>query len=184
MSRPSIAIIGSGIAGLGAAWLLQRAFDLRMFEAEPRIGGHSNTVEVNDGSGAVSVHTGFIVFNPVNYPNLTSLFELLDVPTAATDMSFSVCVDRGRLEYSGTNLAGLFAQRRNLLRPSFHRMLLDIVRFNRAARASYSTTCALVLRCAIITFCPWALPSGRVQPPICSSSRPGRWHASSTTTDC
>ena len=135
MSRPSLAVIGSGIAGLGAAWLLHRHFDLRVFEAEPRIGGHSNTVTVHDGHNELPVDTGFIVFNPVNYPNLTTLFERLDVPTAATDMSFAVSVDHGRLEYSGTNLAGLFAQPRNLVRPAFHRMLVDIVRFNRAARA-------------------------------------------------
>ncbi len=128
-----IAIIGSGISGLGAAWAL-RHHDVTVYEKDSRIGGHSNTVEARIDGQAVPVDTGFIVFNDRNYPNLVELFKALDVPSAPSDMSFAVSVDGGRLEYSGTNLAGLFAQRRNLLSPGFWGMLLDVLRFFREAR--------------------------------------------------
>lgn len=131
-----IAVVGSGISGLAAAWLLAQHHAVTLFEADQRPGGHSNTVEVADGhGGTVAVDTGFIVCNPESYPNLIALLAHLDVPTVATDMSFAVSLDQGRLEYSGTSLNGLFAQRRNLASPRFWGMLRDLVRFYRRAPA-------------------------------------------------
>lgn len=128
--RPlKIAVVGTGVAGLSAAWLLSHRHDVTVFEAEPRIGGHSHTVEAN----GIPVDTGFIVYNETTYPNLTALFAHLDVPTKVSDMSFAVSMDRGQLEYAGTNLAGLFAQRSNLANPRFWSMLRDLVRFYRQA---------------------------------------------------
>ena len=129
-ARPlRIAVIGAGISGLSAAWLLSRRHSVSVFEAENRIGGHSNTVDI----GAVPVDTGFIVYNEATYPNLTALFRHLGVVTKPSEMSFAVSLDDGRLEYSGTNLAGLFAQPRNLARPRFWSMLADLLRFYRNA---------------------------------------------------
>ncbi|WP_341705320.1 FAD-dependent oxidoreductase [Ferrovibrio sp.] len=132
-----IAVIGAGISGLGAAWALARQHDVTVFEANAYPGGHSNTAAIDYDGREIAVDTGFIVFNDRNYPNLLRLFACLDVPSAPSDMSFSVSVGdarrRGRLEWGGSNLATLFAQKRNLLRPGFHGMLRDILRFNRAA---------------------------------------------------
>ncbi|MBL8662334.1 MAG: FAD-dependent oxidoreductase [Candidatus Odyssella sp.] len=131
----AIAVVGSGIAGLSAAWLLSQRHRVTVFEAAARLGGHANTVEVEAGGRRIAVDTGFIVYNERTYPNLTRLFRHLGVATAASDMSFGVSVGGGRLEYAGDRrLAGLFAQRRNLLRPGFWRMLADIVRFYGACR--------------------------------------------------
>lgn len=128
--RPlKIAVVGTGIAGMSAAWLLSGKHEVTVYESDRRIGGHSNTVDV---AGA-SVDTGFIVYNDTTYPNLSALFDHLDVATDATDMSFAVSLDHGRLEYSGTSLAGLFAQRRNITSPRFWSMLHDLVRFYRSA---------------------------------------------------
>jgi predicted NAD/FAD-binding protein len=128
--RQTVAVVGSGIAGLSAAWLLSRRYAVTLFEAGDHLGGHSNTVDVPTADGAVPVDTGFIVFNERNYPNLTSLFAHLGVATLPSDMSFSVSIDGGRLEYAGARrLKGLFAQRRNLVRPEFWRMLWDARRF-------------------------------------------------------
>ena len=128
-----IAVVGSGIAGLSAAWLLDRAHDITVFEQNGHIGGHSQTTQARVGTTEVAVDTGFIVYNPVNYPNLVALFDRLDVPTKPSDMSFSASLADGGLEYSGTGLNGLFAQRRNLVRPRFYRMLADLLRFYRQA---------------------------------------------------
>jgi predicted NAD/FAD-binding protein len=130
-------VVGSGIAGLGAAWLLGRQHQVTLFERDLRLGGHSNTVEVDDQGRRVAVDTGFIVYNELNYPNLTGLFATLGVPTQASDMSFAASVDG--VEYAGDSLATLFAQRRRLLDPTHWRMLFDIVRFNREARAALAT---------------------------------------------
>ncbi|WP_062267662.1 NAD(P)/FAD-dependent oxidoreductase [Endozoicomonas arenosclerae] len=129
----NIAVIGSGISGLSSAWLLSKQHNVTLFEKDDRFGGHSNTVMVKDGDQSIPVDTGFIVFNKKTYPNLTALFDHLDVPVVDTDMSFAVSMDDGRTEYSGTDLNGLFAQRINLLKPGFLRMLLDIFRFYQAS---------------------------------------------------
>jgi hypothetical protein len=130
-----IAVIGSGIAGLSAAWLLSRRYRVTLFEAAPRLGGHSHTVEVEAGGRAIPVDTGFVVFNERTYPNLVALFRHLGVATERSDMSFAVSVADGALEYAGARrLAGLFAQRRNLVRPRFWRMLADTLRFYREFR--------------------------------------------------
>jgi predicted NAD/FAD-binding protein len=128
-----IAVVGSGISGLSAAWLLAKRHDVTLYEAAPRPGGHSNTVMVAGDQGPVPVDTGFIVYNEATYPNLTALFDHLEVPTKPSDMSFAVSLDGGRLEYAGTDLKGLFAQKRNLLRPRFWSMLRDLLRFYREA---------------------------------------------------
>lgn len=128
-----LAIVGTGISGLSAAWLLNGKHDVRVFDKEERAGGHSHTVAVPDRGSELPVDTGFLVYNEVTYPNLVELFARLGVPTKASDMSFSVRCERCDLEWCGTGLRGVFAQPANLLRPSFHGMLLEIARFNREA---------------------------------------------------
>ena len=129
-----IAVIGAGIAGLSAAWLLGQAHDVVLIEAEPRLGGHANTVLVPGDDGAETpVDTGFIVYNERTYPNFVALLDHLGVATQPTEMSFAVSLDGGRLEYSGTGLAGLFAQPGNLANPRFWAMLRGLVRFYRDA---------------------------------------------------
>lgn len=128
--RLRIAVVGSGISGLSAAWLLGRAHDVSLFEAASRLGGHANTVTVNAANaGGTAVDTGFIVYNEATYPNFVALLEHLGVETQATEMSFAVSLDGGALEYSGGSLAGLFAQPRNALSPRFWSMLRDLLRF-------------------------------------------------------
>lgn len=129
-----IAVVGSGISGLVSAWLLSKRHEVVVYEADSRIGGHTHTVEVNGGERTFAVDTGFIVFNPENYPLFTRLMGLLGVESQPSNMSFSVRDERSGLEYNGTSLNSLFAQRRNLLRPGFLRMVRDIVRFFRDAR--------------------------------------------------
>jgi predicted NAD/FAD-binding protein len=132
---PSVAIIGTGIAGLGCAHFLHRDFDLTLFEQNDYVGGHSNTITAPEpGTGRrVPMDTGFMVFNKVTYPHLTRLFDLLDVPIKPTSMSFSVRHADTGLEFSGSSLNHLFAQRRNLLRPRFWRLLSAVNRFNQDA---------------------------------------------------
>jgi predicted NAD/FAD-binding protein len=135
-----IAIVGTGISGLLSAHLLDPDHDVTVFEAADRVGGHSNTVDVElpGRGGSVEHHavdTGFIVFNDRNYPGFVRLLDRLGVGTRTSEMTFSVSSERRGLEYRGSNLNTLYAQRSNLLRPSFTRMLVDIVRFDRAARA-------------------------------------------------
>lgn len=125
-----IAVIGSGISGLGAAYILSQQHEITLYEKNDYIGGHSRTIEVQSDGKKVPVDTGFIVFNERNYPHLTALFKHLEVPVVKSSMSFGVSINEGWLEYSS---AGLFGQKRNLLRPQFWRMLADILRFNRTA---------------------------------------------------
>ncbi len=127
-----IAVIGSGIAGMGSAWALDREHDVVMYEAESRLGGHAHTVEVDDDGRAVPVDTGFIVYNETNYPNLVRLFDELDVPTQPSDMSFAVSVGEGGFEFRSRG-AGVFAQPTNIARPGMWRMLRDFRRFCREA---------------------------------------------------
>lgn len=127
-----IAIVGAGIAGLGAAWALHRRHDITVYEANDYPGGHANTVEADCGGRRIAVDTGFIVYNEPNYPNLTALFDHLGVPTQASDMSFAASLDGGSFEYAGSG-PGLFVQKSNLLRPRLWRMLRDVLRFYREA---------------------------------------------------
>jgi predicted NAD/FAD-binding protein len=131
----SIAIIGSGIAGLSAAWLLSKHHRVTLYEAEARLGGHSHSVDVTLDGHTAPVDTGFLVCNDRTYPNLLNLFKTLDVSLCASDMSFSVQVVAEQLEWSGTSLATVFGDKRNLLRPEFWRMTRDVLRFNREALA-------------------------------------------------
>jgi predicted NAD/FAD-binding protein len=127
-----IAIIGSGISGLGAAYLLSAQHDIAVYEKNDYIGGHSRTINVSNEHGSTPVDTGFIVFNNWNYPNLLGLFNQLDVPYEKSDMSFGVSINDGWLEYAS---GGLFAQKSNLFRPAFYGMLKDVFRFNKLAPA-------------------------------------------------
>ena len=130
-----IAIIGSGIAGNVAAYKLAKQHDITVFEADNRMGGHTHTVDVELANQKWAVDTGFIVFNDVTYPNFIALLDELGVESQPSEMGFSVRSERRALEYNGASLNALFAQRSNLLKPSFYRMLLDILRFNREATA-------------------------------------------------
>lgn len=132
--RERVAIIGSGISGLATAWHLNPHYDITLFEARSRLGGHTHTVDVDENGRRVPVDTGFIVFNERTYPNFCALMERLGVRSKPSDMSFSMRCERTGLEYAGNNLNTLFAQRRNLLRPRHIGMLLDIVRFSRICR--------------------------------------------------
>ena len=131
--RQQVAVIGTGISGLSAAWLLQDWADVTVFEQDHRVGGHSYTVDIASGASSTPVDMGFIVYNQQTYPNLTALFAHLGVATQTTDMSLAVSLDNGRLEYAGGYLSQLFAQKRNLARPRFWSMLRDLVRFYRNA---------------------------------------------------
>ncbi|MGH1480959.1 MAG: NAD(P)/FAD-dependent oxidoreductase [Geminicoccales bacterium] len=127
-------MIGSGISGMGCAWLLDQAYDITLYEADHRLGGHSHTLGMPTSEGIMPVDTGFIVYNEPNYPNLTALFDHLEVPTKASTMSFGVSIDGGRFEYSGSeSFSTLFAQKSNILKPRYLKMLGEIVRFNREA---------------------------------------------------
>jgi predicted NAD/FAD-binding protein len=130
-----IAVVGSGIAGNVAAWQLHRQHDITVFEAGSRIGGHSNTVDVEVQGKDYAIDTGFIVYNDQTYPQFSRMLQELGVASQDSEMSFSVRCEQTGLEYNGASLNALFAQRRNLLRPRFYRMLLDILRFNREAPA-------------------------------------------------
>ena len=127
--RQSIAIVGTGIAGMSCAWLLNQGHDITVYEQNDRIGGHSNTVDVPTKCGLKPVDTAFIVYNERNYPNLTALFKHLDVPTILSEMSFSASLDGGMFEYAGTDLNGLLGQRMNVFRPRFWRMIADLLKF-------------------------------------------------------
>lgn len=125
-----IAIIGSGIAGLGTAWLLAGNHDITVFESQSRAGGHTHTVL----HGEQPVDTGFIVLNERNYPRFRAFLSALDIPTQASDMSFGISIGQGSIEWAGDNLAKMFAQKRLAASASHWRMLADIVRFNRQGK--------------------------------------------------
>jgi predicted NAD/FAD-binding protein len=130
-----VAVVGTGVSGLAAAWALDREHDVVLYEADPRAGGHVHTHSVDDPlHGPLAVDSGFIVYNERNYPGLVGLLSELGVATRESDMSFAVTCRRCQLEYCGRGAAGLFAERRNMLRPGFLRLLVDIGRFFRAGK--------------------------------------------------
>lgn len=137
MSR-KIAIIGSGISGLTCAYLLHKNNDVHVFEANDYIGGHTATKDIELDGESHAIDTGFIVFNDWTYPNFIKLMNKLGVQSQPTEMSFSVKNLAQNLEYNGNNLNSLFAQRRNILRPKFHRIVRDILRFNKLCKAMYA----------------------------------------------
>lgn len=134
--KPRVAIVGTGVAGLGCAYQLRDAASLTLIEREAHAGGHSNTVEVSEGDRTVPIDTGFIVFNKVTYPHLLALFGELDVPIQPSEMSFSAQHLPDGLEYNGMSFRQVFAQKRNLLRPRYWRFLGDVMRFFKVASAS------------------------------------------------
>lgn len=142
-----IAVIGSGIAGNSAAWALSKSHDVTVFEKRERPGGHSATVNVNFENKTIAVDTGFIVYNEQNYPLLTKLFDHLNVRTEASNMTFSVSLDDGKLEWCGSKLKGIFAQPQNILSPGFLKMLREIFKFNNRARKDLDngSLCGLTL---------------------------------------
>ena len=128
-----VAIVGSGISGLGAAWLLSPYFEVTLFEATGRIGGHALTASVNRNDMEIPVDIGFIVFNKVNYPNLTKLFDLLEVPIQKSNMSFAVSVNEGEFEYGSSSIGAIFSSSTNFLKPAFWGLYLDILTFYKTA---------------------------------------------------
>jgi predicted NAD/FAD-binding protein len=135
-----IAVVGGGVSGVSAAWLLSEKYSVTLFEAGSYVGGHTNTVDAEVDGIRHPVDTGFLVHNDLTYPNLVQLFRHLNIPVHASDMTFSVSLAQPDLEWAGTSLGTVFAQRRNLMRPAFLGMLRDILRFNRHA-ARYLARC-------------------------------------------
>ncbi len=131
-----IAIIGTGISGLGAAYLLNRRHEVTVYEKAPRIGGHSRTVTVDYDGKAIPVDTGFIVFNEKNYPQLSAMFRHLGVATHKSDMTFAASIREGWLEWGARDTNAVFGQRRNLLRPKFGLLIRDVFRFNALAQTT------------------------------------------------
>lgn len=130
-----VAIIGSGISGLTAAYYLNKAgHDISVFEANDYIGGHTHTIPVKTSSGDYNIDTGFIVFNHKTYPHFVELLEQCNVPSQATNMSFSVNAPHKNLQYSGESLSGLFADRKNIINPKFYKLLGEILRFQKLAK--------------------------------------------------
>lgn len=138
MTKPRTAIIGTGISGLTCGYLLNPHHDIKVFEANHYIGGHTNTVDVTVDEKHYAIDTGFIVFNDWTYPNFIKLMNQLGVEQQATEMSFSVKNTTQNLEYNGHNLDSLFAQRRNTIRPTFWRMLKDIIKFNKLCKQAHA----------------------------------------------
>lgn len=135
-NRQSVAVIGSGAAGLAASWLLRENCDVCLFEKDDRLGGHAHTAQLSQDGEELDIDTGFIVYNEPNYPNLTHWLQALGIETIPTDMSFSVSQENGGFEYKGGNLAGLFAQPSNLTKPRFWSMLRSLLRFYKTASSS------------------------------------------------
>lgn len=134
-----IAIIGSGISGMATGHYLAPHHEVHLFESEPRLGGHTHTHDITVASGTYQVDSGFIVFNDRNYPHFTKLLDKLGVESKPSIMSFSVKSEKNGLEYNGNNLNSLFCQRKNLISPTFWKMVKDILRFNKEATKHYST---------------------------------------------
>ena len=196
-TRLKIAVVGTGISGLSAAWLLSQRHDVTVYEQADRVGGHSNTITATVGGRNIAVDTGFIVFNRRTYPNLVALFELLGVQTQKSEMSFAVSMDGGELEYSGSGLSGLLGQPRNVIRPRFWSMVGDLIRFYREAPletrlvedekislGDYLVMAAMARRFATIICCRWRARSGQQRRMKCFHIRPVPLSASMTTTAC
>lgn len=135
-----IAVIGSGISGIAVSWLLNKKFEIELYEKNNYIGGHSNTFEVDYGDKKIAVDTGFIVFNHRTYPHLTKLFDILGVKTKESEMSFSASINNGQIEYSGKSLSALFSQKKNIFNLQFLLMIADIIKFNKNAAAILEST--------------------------------------------
>ena len=133
MNKLNIAIIGSGISGLSCAWHLSKKFAVDLYEKNNYFGGHSNTHSFKVNGKEINIDTGFIVFNNLNYPNLCSFFDDLNIKSYESDMSFSVSMYDSKLEYSGKSFSTLFAQKKNLLNFQFLKMLYEITRFYKEA---------------------------------------------------
>ncbi len=180
MIRKSLAIIGTGIAGMACGYFLRDRFDIAFYEKNHTPGGHTNTLTIDEGGEPIFIDTGFMVYNEITYPHLTRLFRELDVRTKPTSMSFSVQHVPSGLEYCGTGIDGLFAQRRNILNPRFLRLLRQIHRFNceapkifEDARYAHTTLAAFVeekklgndfldLYLLPMSSAIWSTPSGRI----------------------
>lgn len=138
MEKLNIAVVGSGISGLAAAWLLSKKHNVTLLEADAKPGGHANTLNVDTPDGVIPVDTGFIVYNEKNYPNLTALFDLLDVSSQETAMGFALSINGGAYEYCGDSVAGYFGQRRNIVNYKHWKLLREIGRFFRTAQSRIS----------------------------------------------
>ena len=138
--KQRIAVVGSGIAGTSIAWMLRKRFAVSLFERNDYFGGHTHTIAIDEDGSSVPVDTGFIVYNEPNYPHLTGLFDILGIKTRDTEMSFAASVGDSRIEYAGSDLDTLFAQRRNLINPGFLGMVWDILRFNRLCKKRLHTS--------------------------------------------
>lgn len=130
-----IAVVGSGVAGMVSAWLLSQKYTVTLIDKNDYIGGHTNTIAVKSHSREIDIDTGFIVYNEPNYPNLVGMFEHLGVHTRPTTMSFSASIKQSGLEYAGSDIDTLFAQRRNIVSLRFWKLVYDITKFNRKAKA-------------------------------------------------
>jgi uncharacterized protein len=140
-----VAIIGSGISGLTSAYLLRNQYDVHVFEKEDWLGGHTHTIEVEEGDRTLAIDTGFIVFNDRTHPHFNRFIDQLGVAKKATDMSFSVSNQITGLEYNGTDINGLFAQRKNIFNVNFIRMLYSILSFNKLAKTKSVSDMTLTL---------------------------------------
>lgn len=143
--RKRIAVIGAGISGLGAAYLLSQKYDVTLYEKNEVLGGHARTKIVDCASQKIPVDTGFIVYNELNYPHLTGLFKHLDVAVEKSDMSFGFSLDQGAFEWGARNMNALFGQRSNLLNPQFYKMFFDALRFFKKAPSVLSEAADLTL---------------------------------------
>ena len=209
--RPRVAIVGSGIAGLSAAYALRDTAHVTLFEANDYFGGHTHTVDVTlptpTGEQTWGIDTGFLVLNERTYPGLLALFAELKIPLAPSDMSFSVKVPNARgngqtLEWSGTTLGAVFSQKTNLFRLDFWRMLRDILRFNKIATAiartppeerghqenqplsTFLEAHRFQSHSSTGTSSPCWAAYGAVQPPRCWRSPSPPWYSFVTTTGC
>lgn len=138
--RKHIAVIGSGISGLASAYFLKQKYEVSLFEAAPKLGGHSNTVDVTIAGQTMPVDTGFLVFNDRTYPNFIALMSELEVASFDTEMTFAVSLNNGEMEWAGSNLSTVFAQKKNLFNWSFLSMLKEILRFNSQAQENYESS--------------------------------------------